>query len=152
LFFSNKILKGDINMNFKRVNSMLASGTFLIGDVDARPADIIALFGKPDDGDNYKVMGEFCFQSTQDKRLIFTLYDWKMGRNIWKSTTSHKHNIHIGGNDASKKQIHLFLEWLGNQKKPLPNKDFEDDFMTQYQADDGVTPQEEINKDNCVPY
>jgi len=45
-----------------------------IGHIEASPAELIRLFGKPCESDGYKVSGEYLFKIWE--RFI-TLYDWK---------------------------------------------------------------------------
>lgn len=49
--------------------------TARVGHVEASPAELVRLFGKPLKSDEYKTSGEFLFK-IYDRYI--TLYDWKM--------------------------------------------------------------------------
>lgn len=74
------------------------------GDIDLIPSKLVEAFGEGDEGDGYKVTGEFCF-SNKETGHFFYIYDWKMTSNyddygvspyqFWK--TKHPVTFNIGG-------------------------------------------------------
>jgi hypothetical protein len=90
------------------------NGTSLVGYVDAVPATLVALFGAPQEGDAYKVSGEYAF--SDDKGNAFTLYDWKhtslygggpSPAEFWASAATYNFHIGAAGGDWA-----AFKEWL----------------------------------------
>ena len=51
-----------------------AGYTSRVGHIEASPAELVRLFGKPCESDEYKVSGEYLFK-IEDRYI--TLYDWK---------------------------------------------------------------------------
>lgn len=49
--------------------------TARVGHIEASPAELVRLFGKPLKSDGYKVSGEYLFKI---KDSYITLYDWKL--------------------------------------------------------------------------
>ena len=88
------------NDEFVRVDPSHANGTSLRGQLTVAPADLVARFGKPEDGDGYKTSGEYTFRRQDPEWLsdlsdrngwsdgVFTIYDWKA------TTTYHTTEIH----------------------------------------------------------
>jgi hypothetical protein len=60
---------------FKRVGREKSGNTSRTSEVMISPKILVQVFGEPDSGDDYKVSGEYVFESEDGK--IFTLYDWK---------------------------------------------------------------------------
>jgi len=81
-------------------------GGSLQGYVSISPALLVKIFGKPEDSDEYKVSGEYCFRHV-DSGKTYTLYDWKCTslyyssypspKKFWAQT--EKYEFHIGGGD-----------------------------------------------------
>jgi len=94
--------------------------------VDLVPSDLVERFGKPREGDGYKVSGMFFF--TNDTGDVFTIYDWKVttlycGEDSMCPTPDEfwqdwdLHTFQIGGNNA--KKLSLFMRWLAEElEKP----------------------------------
>jgi hypothetical protein len=81
-----------IKYEFVRVDPSHANGTSWRGDLRVAPADLVARFGRPDGGDDYKTSGEYTFRRQAPDLStgraqggnrdgfdyeIFTIYDWK---------------------------------------------------------------------------
>lgn len=100
------------------------SGTSLQGYVDIAPAALVRVLGKPDEGDEYKVSGEYAFRNASG--VVFTLYDWKSTtlydteaynggvaltpEAFWAQNAAVP--IHIGGASKNKAQLVEFIRWL----------------------------------------
>jgi hypothetical protein len=91
--------------------SIDCNGTHLQGSITATYAELKALFGKPHDGDGYKVDAEWEIEFADG--TVATIYNWKDGKNYNGSSGLPKTKItdwHIGGND--KKAIQKLKELL----------------------------------------
>jgi len=85
-----KLIKGDLTMSLSNTLSLVANpnnyqatcGTSLQGYIRVRYTDLLATFGKPGIGDEYKVQVEWRLEFTDhttDKTVVATIYDWKQG-------------------------------------------------------------------------
>ncbi len=84
--------------NEKSVNT---GGTSLLGYVTADYADLKKAFGKPLDGDGYKVDAEWELEFPDGK--VATIYNWKDGKAYCGSSGTPKTKItdwHVGGNEV----------------------------------------------------
>lgn len=88
------------------------------------PRRLVAVFGRPGDGDEYKVSGEYVF--TGPKGEVFTVYDWKATslfddyvsegeenelptpEDFWGNWNPEE--FHIGGRSA--RRVAAFKKWL----------------------------------------
>jgi hypothetical protein len=52
-------------------------GTSKQGDIALSPAELVRVFGVPQESDGYKVSGEYTFQGYSNTTEIWTVYDWK---------------------------------------------------------------------------
>lgn len=91
---------------FERTDDFM--GGSLQGYCSISPARLVEVFGRPGDGDDYKVSGEFTFVDSETGEF-FTLYDWKhttlydyagepgvpTPEEFWGST--YQYEFHIGG-------------------------------------------------------
>jgi hypothetical protein len=103
--------------------------------------DIQRVFGVPEEGDGYKISGEWRF--SDDHGNVFTLYDWKV-TNLYASdyptvmefrTSDELQEFHIGGNDPAPSA--RFKNWLMTkieQGKPMFKKTKEFNGMTKAEA------------------
>jgi len=69
-------------MTFKTHNEVVGigvSGTFKVGNLDCPYSDLVACFGQPMDGDEYKTDAEWWIQF--DDGEIATIYNYKNGHN-----------------------------------------------------------------------
>jgi len=66
----------ETTIDFKMVN-----GTSLRGYITATYDELVAAFGQPSNGDNYKVQAEWAILLTDEdeKQYVATIYDWKCG-------------------------------------------------------------------------
>jgi hypothetical protein len=98
------------------------NGTHLQGYVDAKYAELVSLFGKPTDGDGYKVDAEWVLRFEDGE--VATIYNYKNGKNYCGDeglAVEQIGNWHIGGNRKSvvdKVQIALDLHRESKQAKP----------------------------------
>ena len=105
--------KADISVN----------GSHLMGECEADTtyADLLALFGKPEDGDAYKVDAEWVLQFDDGK--IATIYNYKTGKNYCGDEGKETADLcgddwHIGGQDPIVvERVHLIIREFHNQKK-----------------------------------
>jgi len=103
-----------MNDRFVVDNSASVDGTYLVGSIHTSYAELVAAFGEPLPGDDYKVSSEWIIRDTISGKT-FTIYDWKAtdlyekglpsvedfrksGRTIW----------HVGG----KSNPDQFINWL----------------------------------------
>ena len=97
-----------IKDEFVRVDPSQAEGTSLRGHLTVAPADLVARFGKPEDGDGYKTSGEYTFRSQDPEWLsdlsdrngwsdgVFTIYDWKAST-LYESDGIHPTELWVSG-------------------------------------------------------
>lgn len=93
-----KDVRDVITHNEKSVNT---GGTSLLGYVTADYADLKKAFGKPLDGDGYKVDAEWELEFPDGK--VATIYNWKDGKAYCGSSGTPKTKItdwHVGGNEV----------------------------------------------------
>lgn len=100
---------------FKLDSAANINGTSLSGYVDIAPATLVKVFGEPEEGDAYKVSGEYAF--SDDAGNAFTVYDWKhtslydgggpSPAQFWAETESYEFHIGSAGGDWQ-----AFREWL----------------------------------------
>ncbi len=107
---------------FKRVKSQDVDldGITIMGEVQARPAQIVKLFGQPAPGDGYKISGEYAFQAANGD--VFVLHDWMCTslylpsaaapEQFWASTDPFDFSISSMDLDTSE-----FASWLHEQLK-----------------------------------
>jgi hypothetical protein len=109
-------------MTFKLTNDS-ANGTCLQGYVVLKPAALVRRFGEPQEGDGYKVSGEYIFEDS--KGNIYTLYDWKSTTlydceaalrpsELWASEELFKFNI---GGSGAWTNWQDFKTWIANELK-----------------------------------
>lgn len=82
--------------NWKAIN-----GTCLQGYINATYADLRKVFGKPEDGDGYKVDAEWLVQFSDG--VVATIYNYKDGKNYNGKSGTPKTKItewHVGGRSA----------------------------------------------------
>ena len=97
---------------FKLNNDADINGTSLAGYVMLAPSKLVATFGEPKVGDEYKVSGEYSFENKDGG--VATLYDWKCtslyDSDMWSPeefwNCSEPMEFHIGGASGG------FEEWL----------------------------------------
>lgn len=94
------------------------NGTYLLRDIELIPSKVVAVFGKGNKGDEYKVSKEWCL--TKDG-AVFTLYDWKMTKlyddnyeytpaEFW--AIDDLMELHIGGKRENAKLLPELIEML----------------------------------------
>ena len=82
------------------------------------PVKLITVFGKPREGDEYKVSGQYIFNTPNGG--IITLYDWKATslyddmplspEDLWAQEARFEFNL--GGDDKGKQQVNEFCDWI----------------------------------------
>lgn len=88
-----------------------ASGTSLMGYVDASFQELMAVFGEPFNGDGYKVDAEWVLETPYG---VATIYNYKDGINYNGPSGTPREQIrdwHIGGHSA--KVVRFIHEKLG---------------------------------------
>lgn len=95
------------------------SGTSLKGEISATYSELVAILGKPQFSDEYKVSSEWTLENESGD--VITLYDWKE-TNLYAEdlpsveefrASAIKHSFHVG---ARNKSIALaFIEALSNE-------------------------------------
>ena len=105
--------------DFVRVDPSHANGTSWRGALRVATADLVARFGKPEDGDGYKTSGEYTFRRQDPEWLsdlsdrngwsdgVFTIYDWKATELYDRGYTSvdvfwmsdQPYDFNVGGSD-----------------------------------------------------
>lgn len=110
---------------------MNAGGTSLQGYIEAKYADLVALFGKPTDGDAEKVDAEWYVQF--EDGTFATIYNWKTGKNYKGAGGLPVEKIkdwHIGGKTKdSHTKIQIALDLFREQMEAdKPKDDFEKAF------------------------
>ena len=95
----------------------------LIGYIEASPAELVRLFGKPSETDGYKVSGEYLFKI--DGTYV-TLYDWKMTslydadyispESFWRS--DERYTFHVGASKTEHPSdtIYWLLSFIQNKR------------------------------------
>lgn len=83
--------------------------------VDVAPADLVEVFGTPDESDGFKVSGEYTFRTSCGSTI--TLYDWKSTSlydedyenpvEFWHSKEERTFNI--GACTKGKKLVDMFI-------------------------------------------
>lgn len=102
--------------------------TARVGHIEASPAELVRLFGKPCESDGYKVSGEYLFKIWD--RYI-TLYDWKQTslyddsqpspKDFWKNEERVILNVgsqHTETNDAGY-TVYLLLDLIQTRRAEL---------------------------------
>jgi hypothetical protein len=97
-------------MSFKLSPYISINGTCLIGKINISTLKLIRYFGRPLNGDGYKVSGEYYFEGPDDS--IFTVYDWKYGYDVWTPPSSKPMELNIGGNTQARRHLSDFTKWL----------------------------------------
>jgi len=92
-------------------------GSSGVSGVELSPAKLVEVFGKPDESDEYKVSGEYTFDTPNGG--VITLYDWKATilydpdyptpEELW---SSDDFDFSMGGDDLGKQQVSEFKEWI----------------------------------------
>jgi len=109
------LLKGTA-MNFKTHNEkpdIETNGTHLLGEIDADYKNLVAKFGKPGEGDAYKVDVEWAIEF--EDGTVATVYNYKDGRNYCGdegTPTEEIRDWHIGG--VNPKAVALIKGVLAN--------------------------------------
>ena len=111
-------------MSYKVNYNLDICGTSLQTEVIARYSDIVALFGEPEDDDEYKVSG--CWTIEGPEGAVLTIYDWKSTSLYSKElpsvrefrTSKQRHRFHIGGHNRM-----AALELLGYIVEELSKRD-----------------------------
>jgi hypothetical protein len=101
------------------------SGTCLQGQITAKYDELVALFGKPTDGDGYKVDAEWNVRF--DDGVVASIYNWKDGPNYCGAEGTPAHKItdwHIGGEtkravDQVQITLDLHRECAGKKRSAL---------------------------------
>ena len=93
-----------------------ANMTSLIGYIEASPAELVRLFGKPCESDGYKVSGEYLFKIWD---TFVTVYDWKMTslydedyvdpKDFWKSEERVTFNVGANKREGAAETIHELI-------------------------------------------
>jgi hypothetical protein len=109
-------------MKFKLDYDADINGTCLKNYVEASYEDLEALFGAPMPGDDYKVSGEWVFESEEGD--VVTLYDWKETSlydsglpSVEEFRTRNNICFHVGANSGM--VAHDFIEWLESQLRDI---------------------------------
>lgn len=97
----------------------LVGGTSLQSYIAIKPSILLWVFGKPLEGDEYKVSGEYVFKHRSGE--VITLYEWKQttyyaedGIEPSEFWTSNKNKeLHIGAKDSS--LVDDFQDWLQSE-------------------------------------
>lgn len=97
--------------------------TFRIGYIEASPAELVRLFGKPCESDGYKVSGEYLFKVWD---TYVTLYDWKMTslydedyikpEDFWKSEERYIFNVGANKKEGASDTIYSLLSLIQNKR------------------------------------
>lgn len=97
--------------------------TSLIGYIEASPAELVRLFGKPCESDGYKVSGEYLFKIWD---TYVTLYDWKMTslydedyikpEDFWKSEERYTFNVGSNKREGANDTIYSLLSLIQNRR------------------------------------
>lgn len=107
-------------MEFKLSPEASANGTSLQDYLEVAPAKVIRAFGPSMATDEYKVSGEWVFES--DQGHVFTLYDYKATSQydgepptpaeFWASEAPY--SLHVGGRNDDE-ALADFIDWLKDQ-------------------------------------
>jgi hypothetical protein len=107
-----------------------ATGTHRMGYIRATYAELERLLGKPEEGDGYKVSGEWTITSGDCPGSVITLYDWKSTALYDESLPSvaefraspKARTFNVGGNNPA--DVLRFIEVLSieldEQPEPKP--------------------------------
>lgn len=107
-----------------------AGYTSLVGYIEASPAELVRLFGKPLKSDGYKTSGEYLFKIFD--RYI-TVYDWKQTnlyderyqspKDFWAS--EERVILHVGSQDSSfvSHTIFCLLDLIQTRRAELKQKE-----------------------------
>ena len=97
--------------------------TSLIGHIEASPAELVRLFGKPCYSDGFKVSGEYLFKIWD---TYVTLYDWKMTslydedyikpEDFWKSEERYIFNVGSNKTEDTGDTIYSLLQLIQNKR------------------------------------
>lgn len=100
--------------------------TARVGYIEASPAELVRLFGKPLKSDGYKVSGEYLFKIWD--RYI-TLYDWKVTslyddryprpQDFWKNEERVILNVGSHGTDDAGYTVYLLLDLIQTRRAEL---------------------------------
>ena len=105
--------------------------TARVGHIEASPAELVRLFGKPVKSDGYKVSGEYLFK-IEDRYI--TLYDWKetsLYDHVLPSPKDYWANeerviFNVGSQDNTRSDsahtIYLLLELIQTRRAELKEK------------------------------
>lgn len=104
--------------------------TARVGHIEASPAELVRLFGKPCKSDGYKVSGEYLFKIWD--RYI-TLYDWKQTslyddrypnpKDFWKNEERVILNVGSHGTDDAGYTVYLLLDLIQTRRAELKQKE-----------------------------
>lgn len=109
-------------MGFKLTNEF-RGGTGLATFVPLAPAAVVRTFGQPGESDEYKVSGEYRFETTSSyyPTRIFTLYEYKATSlyapgqptpgQFWSSEDLYPFHVGAGGG-ATQTEVDEFVNWL----------------------------------------
>jgi hypothetical protein len=100
--------------------------TSRVGHIDASPAELVRLFGKPLKSDGYKTSGEFLFK-IYDRYI--TLYDWKQTslyddrcpnpKDFWTNEERVIFNVGSHGTDDAGHTVYLLLDLIQTRRAEL---------------------------------
>jgi hypothetical protein len=107
----------DMPISVKPIDSANACGTHLQDYVTATYAELVEIFGEPEDGD-YKTDAEWCLQFTEadGRKTIATIYNYKDGANYLGSEGTPTEQItewHIGGTE--RRAVTLVKQFLAGR-------------------------------------
>lgn len=101
------------------------TGTCLQGEINCAYSDLVDLFGKPYDGDGYKVDAEWVIRF--DDGQIATIYNWKNGVNYLGNEGTPTEQItdwHIGGDERGVvNRIRILLDLHKEKRESGEQKD-----------------------------
>jgi hypothetical protein len=87
-------------MSFTKAHFSDINGTCLQGELDVSYKELVKAFGKPEQGDGYKVDAEWMLKF--DNGVVATIYNYKNGKSYLGkegTATSKIRDWHIGGYD-----------------------------------------------------
>ena len=109
-----------------------AAYTARVGHIEASPAELVRLFGKPCESDGYKVSGEYLFK-IHDRYI--TLYDWKQTslyddslpspKDFWKNEERVTLNVGSQHSEGSNNgyTVYLLLDLIQARRAELKAKE-----------------------------